>query len=109
MERIAGDMNGYEPEVALAVRVAPSGDAEPEKDSNDGDEEDDDEAEIDAFLSSNGFEFIDASETLAAEGSGPFSQGAFQLILPSCIFFNHKKSNSSLFQVFRAFRVCSMP
>ncbi|KAJ7819381.1 hypothetical protein B0H14DRAFT_1356865 [Mycena olivaceomarginata] len=75
VERIAGDMSGYEPEVALAVRVAPSGDAEPEKDSHDG-EEDDDEAEIDEFLSSNGFEFIDASDEMpAAEGSGPFSQG----------------------------------
>lgn len=80
MERIAGDMSGYEPEVALAVRVAPSGDAEPEKDSDDGEEEDDGEAEIDEFLSSNGFEFIDASDEMpAAEGSGPFSQGAFQL------------------------------
>ncbi|KAJ7695642.1 hypothetical protein B0H17DRAFT_1054969 [Mycena rosella] len=74
VERLAGDMSGYEPEVALAVRLAPSG--VPEADSEDDDE---DEAEIDEFLSSNGFEFVDASEELSSpeedEESRPFSQG----------------------------------
>ncbi|KAF7365118.1 hypothetical protein MVEN_00383100 [Mycena venus] len=73
VERLAGDMSGYEPEVSLAVCVAPSSSAEQEdKDEN----EDDEEAEIDEFLSSNGFEFIDASnETPSAGESEPFSQG----------------------------------
>jgi len=71
-------MSGYEPEVSLAVRVAPSSSAE--QDDKD-DEEDEEEAEIDEFLSSNGFEFIDASEETPPggeseeEGSGPFSEG----------------------------------
>lgn len=80
MERLAGDMSGYEPEVSLAVRVSPSGDA----DEEDSDEEEEEQAEIDEFLSSNGFEFIDAySDAEAEEDTGPFSQGTFR---PSFIF-----------------------
>ncbi|KAF8158904.1 hypothetical protein K438DRAFT_2025967 [Mycena galopus ATCC 62051] len=70
VERIAGDMSGYEPEVALAVRIAPSNSTE-EQDKDD--EEEEDGAEIDEFLSSNGFEFIDASEETPHGDS--FSQG----------------------------------
>ncbi|KAJ6477347.1 hypothetical protein C8R47DRAFT_1219898 [Mycena vitilis] len=74
VERLAGDMHGYEPEVSLAVRIARADSAE-----QDSEEEEDEEAEIDEFLSSNGFEFIDASEEMAPVGddedSGPFSQG----------------------------------
>ncbi|KAJ7025327.1 hypothetical protein C8F04DRAFT_1128524 [Mycena alexandri] len=77
VERLAGDMSGYEPEVSLAVRLAPSGSAEKEDDSGDAEEE---EAELDEFLSSNGFEFIDASEETppvrdSEEDVGAFSQG----------------------------------
>ncbi|KAJ7784468.1 hypothetical protein B0H16DRAFT_1492620 [Mycena metata] len=74
VERLAGDMNGYEPEVSLAVRLAPSANAETEDDSGDAEDE---EAELDEFLSSNGFEFIDASEETppSEEDAGGFSQG----------------------------------
>ncbi|KAJ7095795.1 hypothetical protein B0H15DRAFT_827126 [Mycena belliarum] len=76
VERLAGDMRGCEPEVALAVRLASVGVAEPDSD----DDEDEDDAAIDEFLSENGFEFIDASEEAHAvdeteEDSGAFSQG----------------------------------
>ncbi|KAJ7259534.1 hypothetical protein B0H12DRAFT_1108559 [Mycena haematopus] len=73
VERLAGDMHGYEPEVALAVRVAANS-AESEDKEDDPEE---DEADIDEFLSSSGFEFIDASEeTRSGEESGElFSQG----------------------------------
>ncbi|KAJ6605683.1 hypothetical protein B0H10DRAFT_1886599 [Mycena sp. CBHHK59/15] len=74
--RLAGDMSGYEPEVALAVRVAPLGDVIEDGD----DDEEEEEAEMDEFLSSNGFEFIDASEEPLSPGEsdeelGSFSQG----------------------------------
>ncbi|KAK7048447.1 hypothetical protein R3P38DRAFT_2869453 [Favolaschia claudopus] len=73
VERISGDMSGYEPEVALGVRVAPL-------DGNSDSDADEDEAEIDEFLSSNGFEFIDASQEHPPSGDEeadrhPFSQG----------------------------------
>ncbi|KAJ6559102.1 hypothetical protein DFH09DRAFT_519530 [Mycena vulgaris] len=76
VQRLAGDMRGYEPEVSLAVRLPPSGAAEADNDDN----EEEDEAEIDEFLSSNGFEFIDTSEETSPSGeaeqeSGSFSQG----------------------------------
>ncbi|KAJ7147046.1 hypothetical protein C8R43DRAFT_1011638 [Mycena crocata] len=76
VERLAGDVSGYEPEVALAVRVAALGDAEAGNEDDDDEEED---AEIDEFLSSNGFEFVDASEETPVsedpEEYGSFSQG----------------------------------
>ncbi len=56
IERLAQDLSGYEPEVVLAVRLG-KGEfvlSDPE----DGTEEDSD---IDGFLSSNGFEFVDAT------------------------------------------------
>ncbi|KAJ7505230.1 hypothetical protein B0H11DRAFT_410676 [Mycena galericulata] len=76
--RLAGDMRGAEPEVALAVRVALSRSPESatEDEDEDGEEED---ANVDEFLSGHGFEFVDASETgTPAEGEdedGPFAQG----------------------------------
>jgi hypothetical protein len=82
VERLAGDMSGYEPEVSLAVRLPPSGGTEADRD-----DDEDDEAEIDEFLSSNGFEFIDASTERSSESEeelGPFSQGS--LTTPQCIF-----------------------
>jgi hypothetical protein len=77
-------MSGYEPEVALAVRVARM-DGEGEGKNEDGDEEEE-EAEIDEFLSESGFEFIDASgEEISGEGEAPlgssFSQGGFTLLV----------------------------
>ncbi|KAF7346440.1 hypothetical protein MSAN_01872000 [Mycena sanguinolenta] len=81
VERLAGDMSGYEPEVALAVRVAP-GSTEPE-DKEDGDDAGDEDADIDEFLSSNGFEFIDASQEASSDDAEPFSQGGAGRI---CIF-----------------------
>ncbi|KAJ7175946.1 hypothetical protein C8R46DRAFT_1080139 [Mycena filopes] len=72
--RLAGDVSGYEPEVSLAVRLAPSGSTEEE-----GSEED--EAEVDEFLSSNGLRIYrrfgrksPLSED-SEEDSGTFSQG----------------------------------
>ena len=56
IQRLAQDLSGYEPEVVLAVRLG-KGEfvlSDPE----DGTEED---SEIDGFLSSNGFEFVDAT------------------------------------------------
>ncbi|KAJ7134712.1 hypothetical protein C8R44DRAFT_771222 [Mycena epipterygia] len=79
VERLAGDMSGYEPEVSLAVRVSPS--ASVKEEDSEEEEEQEEQAEIDEFLSSNGFEFIDAyseetsSSPEAEEDSGPFSQG----------------------------------
>ncbi|KAJ7459935.1 hypothetical protein FB451DRAFT_1272061 [Mycena latifolia] len=74
VERLAGDMSGYEPEVSLAVRLAPSGVAEADRDDDDGDE-----TEIDEFLSLNGFEFIDASEetSLSSFGETEEESGSF--------------------------------
>ncbi|KAJ6585073.1 hypothetical protein B0H19DRAFT_409305 [Mycena capillaripes] len=76
VERLAGDMSGYEPEVALAVRVTALNSTEQDHEDDEAEEE----AEIDEFLSSNGFEFIDASEGTPPAGeseddSGPFSHG----------------------------------
>lgn len=67
IERIAHDLSGYEPEVCLAVRLAPQPSSRPTSPlSDEGGERDD--GEIDGFLSSRGFEFIDASEkTLGRE------------------------------------------
>ncbi|KAG6854134.1 hypothetical protein C0991_010298 [Blastosporella zonata] len=61
VERIAQDLSGFEPEVCLAVRLAraSSRSASPTSDEE-GEEEDD--GEIDGFLSSRGFEYIDATE-----------------------------------------------
>ncbi|KAE9392822.1 hypothetical protein BT96DRAFT_959231 [Gymnopus androsaceus JB14] len=57
------DLNGSEPEVSLAVRIDSKEDntigAEDEEENEEEEEEFDDSAEIDEFLSSKGFEFID--------------------------------------------------
>ncbi|KAF7314431.1 hypothetical protein MKEN_00915900 [Mycena kentingensis (nom. inval.)] len=65
IERLAHDMREHEPEVALAVRLPPS-----ETPPSDVEDEAEDETEIDEFLSSNGFEFIDVSEEAAEDDSG---------------------------------------
>ncbi|KAJ7644198.1 hypothetical protein FB45DRAFT_897204 [Roridomyces roridus] len=65
--RLAGDMRGAEPEVALAVRVASDG----EKDEEQDDEE---ETDVDEFLSEHGFEFVDVSEEQSSRDEGPFGQ-----------------------------------
>ncbi|TFK74839.1 hypothetical protein BDN72DRAFT_634880 [Pluteus cervinus] len=56
IQRLAQDLSGYEPEVVLAVRLGNGGFVL--SDPEDGTEED---SEIDGFLSSNGFEFVDAT------------------------------------------------
>ncbi|KAL1666647.1 hypothetical protein GGF50DRAFT_87281 [Schizophyllum commune] len=60
IRRLANDLDGYEPEVCLAVRLDPS---EHIKDEDRADEEDlrEEENAIDEFLASHGFEFVDAS------------------------------------------------
>ncbi|KAL1727168.1 hypothetical protein EV714DRAFT_217876 [Schizophyllum commune] len=60
IQRLANDLDGYEPEVCLAVRLDPS---EHIKDEDRADEEDlrEEENAIDEFLASHGFEFVDAS------------------------------------------------
>ncbi|KAF7299003.1 hypothetical protein MIND_00848500 [Mycena indigotica] len=68
IQRFAGDMAGYEPEVSLAVRVAPSSDI-----PVDAEDEQQDDADIDEFLSSNGFEFIDGSNEESPHS--PFAEG----------------------------------
>ncbi|KAJ7761582.1 hypothetical protein DFH07DRAFT_815481 [Mycena maculata] len=83
--RLAGDMRGAESEVALAVRVshlptthsASSPEAEDEQ-AEEG-EDDEEDGDIDEFLSSHGFEFVDASSALPSDANedddGAFSQG----------------------------------
>ncbi|KAJ7600717.1 hypothetical protein C8J56DRAFT_911093 [Mycena floridula] len=58
--RIGQDMNGAEPEVSLAVMLSGSASAEADDDQS-GPEDDEDSNDIDEFLSSHGFEFIDAT------------------------------------------------
>ncbi|KAG5719731.1 hypothetical protein E4T56_gene18522 [Termitomyces sp. T112] len=60
IERIAHDLSGCEPEVSLAIRLAPRTSSRPTSPISDDEEEHD--IEIDEFLSSYGFEFIDATE-----------------------------------------------
>ncbi|KAF5382752.1 hypothetical protein D9615_002897 [Tricholomella constricta] len=61
IERIAHDLSGCEPEVCLAVRTQPQGLPTPTSEEDDQVEVEDD-SEIDAFLSSHGFEYIDATK-----------------------------------------------
>ncbi|KIY46740.1 hypothetical protein FISHEDRAFT_60138 [Fistulina hepatica ATCC 64428] len=57
IERMASDIERHGPEVCLAIRVPATQRAIPNEDKDEGVEED---ADIDDFLSSHGFEFIDA-------------------------------------------------
>ncbi|KAG6890597.1 hypothetical protein C0995_006573 [Termitomyces sp. Mi166 len=66
IERIAQDLSGYEPEVCLAVRLASSRPTSPMSDE----EEEHNDIEIDGFLSSHGFEFIDAERNAGRNGEG---------------------------------------
>ncbi|GLB38378.1 putative alpha and gamma adaptin binding protein p34 [Lyophyllum shimeji] len=59
ISRIAQDLSGCQPEVCLAVRI-PS--QTPDIVSLASDEGEEDDTEIDGFLSSHGFEYIDAAE-----------------------------------------------
>ncbi|KAF7288544.1 hypothetical protein HMN09_01383400 [Mycena chlorophos] len=63
IERLAGDMNSYDPEVSLAVRVAST------SAPTDAEDESQDDVDIDEFLSTHGFEFIDASEEQSESSS----------------------------------------
>lgn len=67
IERIAQDLTGCEPEVCLAVRV-------PHLPSESVAE---DESEIDAFLSSHGFEYVDATEERPSRPSGDLREENF--------------------------------
>lgn len=60
VERIAQDLDGCEPEVCLAVRLPSQRLPTPSASEKEGEDEDD--SELDAFLSSHGFEYIDAIE-----------------------------------------------
>ena len=73
IQRLTKDLNGSEPEVCLAVRLpAPAYLSDEDKE-----DEQDEPSIIDEFLSSNGFEFIDAShsEHEEVEEHGSFSSG----------------------------------
>ncbi|KAL1702755.1 hypothetical protein EV121DRAFT_292995 [Schizophyllum commune] len=67
IQRLANDLDGYEPEVCLAVRLDPS---EHIKAEDRADEEDlrEEENAIDEFLASHGFEFVDASARSTPRG-----------------------------------------
>ncbi|KAF8073743.1 hypothetical protein FPV67DRAFT_1446621 [Lyophyllum atratum] len=62
VSRIAQDLSGFEPEVCLAVRIPPHTSLPPIASPAPDEGEQEDDSEIDAFLSSHGFEFIDATE-----------------------------------------------
>jgi hypothetical protein len=62
IERIAQDLIGCEPEVCLAVKVA-------HRESYSADEDEDD-SETDAFLSSHGFEYVDAIDERSLQAFG---------------------------------------
>jgi len=66
IERISQDLTGREPEVCLAVRV-------PHLQSDPVDEDD---SEIDAFLSSHGFEYVDATEEKSSQRSVNVHEGS---------------------------------
>jgi len=53
VERVAQDLAGYKPEVCLAVRDWGN--------SRESEDEDEDDSDIDSFLSSHGFEYVDAT------------------------------------------------
>lgn len=59
IRRIAQDLTGCEPEVCLAVKVPPVL----------SESADEDDSEIDAFLSSHGFEYVDATEKESSQRS----------------------------------------
>ncbi|KAG6849935.1 hypothetical protein H0H93_003464 [Arthromyces matolae] len=61
IKRIVQDLSGFEPEVCLAVRLAQQA-SSPLSPVSHEDEDDNDDNEIDRFLSSHGFEFIDADK-----------------------------------------------
>lgn len=67
-------MRGTEPEVALAVRAAPSRSPEGTVAEDPELEED---ADIDEFLSEHGFEFVDASGPQSPSGEADEEGGAF--------------------------------
>lgn len=74
IERLAQDLSGYEPEVSLAVRV------KQESPPSDPDDEVEDNSEIDEYLSSKGFEYIDATQESKLKPTGndeddTFSEG----------------------------------
>ncbi|TRM63825.1 hypothetical protein BD626DRAFT_536592 [Schizophyllum amplum] len=60
IQRLADDLDGYEPEVCLAVRVDAT---EPIKQDDRAEEQDlrEEESVVDDFLATHGFEFVDAS------------------------------------------------
>ncbi|KAJ3572948.1 hypothetical protein NP233_g2752 [Leucocoprinus birnbaumii] len=60
IERISSDLSGHEPEVALAVRVKASLDTVPEGPADDSEAEEDNAA-IDDFVSTFGFEYVNAA------------------------------------------------
>jgi hypothetical protein len=80
IKRIAQDMMDCEPEVGLAIKVPPiaSSTISPSQEVDEIELEDD--SEVDTFLSSHGFEYIDATEegslsSKSDEGKGIHSEG----------------------------------
>ncbi|KAK0221925.1 hypothetical protein IW262DRAFT_1493652 [Armillaria fumosa] len=75
IHRLSKDLGGSEPEVSLAVRVSTST-TPSEEDKEDEDEASEDANAVDEFLSSHGFEFVDASSGREqAEGIEGISNG----------------------------------
>ncbi|KAG6857163.1 hypothetical protein H0H87_008733 [Tephrocybe sp. NHM501043] len=62
IERIAQDLSGFEPEVCLGVRLASQSSSRPASPTSEEEGVEEDDSDIDAFLSSRGFEYIDATE-----------------------------------------------
>ncbi|KAF8627450.1 hypothetical protein AX17_006264 [Amanita inopinata Kibby_2008] len=78
VERLAQDLDGYEPEVSLAVRIR-AADSQAVAKSTAGEVEAEEDGEVDEFLSSHGFEYIDVREesglTRDVENGPQFSDG----------------------------------
>ncbi|KAG6814226.1 hypothetical protein H0H92_015341 [Tricholoma furcatifolium] len=69
IERITQDLDGYEPEVCLAVRLARQGSSRPQSPVSEEEDDAESDGDVDGFLTSRGFEFIDAVEKHATSGS----------------------------------------
>ncbi|KAF9468494.1 hypothetical protein BDZ94DRAFT_1208571 [Collybia nuda] len=66
--RISQEMTDFEPEVCLAIKVSPIS-TSVDSPSRDGDDDVEDNSDVDSFLSSHGFEYIDATKE-ASKSSG---------------------------------------
>jgi hypothetical protein len=87
IQRISQDLTGCEPEVCLAVRV-------PHLSSSSVDEDD---SVIDAFLSSHGFEYVDATQEQSSRGSAEIHEEEFA----GLVVFLHGEQSETLLRILR--------